>query len=45
MMTERNASDIEVRREACECGSSDGKVVFQDDMNGRSRYTSMILFY
>ena len=30
MMTDRNASDIEVRREACDCGSSDGRVVFQD---------------
>lgn len=30
MMTDRNPSDIEVRREACDCGSSDGRVVFQD---------------
>jgi twinkle protein len=30
MMTDRKPSSIEVRREACECGSSDGRVVFAD---------------
>jgi len=30
MMTDRKPSSIEVRREACDCGSSDGRVVFAD---------------
>lgn len=30
MMSDRKSSDVEVRREPCECGSSDGRVVFLD---------------